>query len=135
MMLENLVADDRLLAQVRRVLVKLTPVLMTLAKADVRFFSDHKHPARQFLDRVTDRSLAFTDEQNDGYARFVQSIDAAVQGIVESHSPKAFAFAKQLETLLAIWQHEDRVQMQLREETARALLHVGAAQPAGPAPD
>ena len=124
MMLENLTQDERLLPQVRHTLRVLTPVLLELAQLDVRFFSDHKHPARQFLDRVTDRSLAYTEEGNEGYARFILSIDAAVRGIVESRWPKAFAFAKQLETLLAIWQSEDQLQMQLREETARALLHV-----------
>ena len=124
MMLENLTQDERLLPQVRHTLQVLTPVLLELAQLDVRFFSDHKHPARQFLDRVTDRSLAYTEEGNEGYARFILSIDAAVRGIVESRWPKAFAFAKQLETLLAIWQSEDQLQMQLREETARALLHV-----------
>lgn len=124
MMLENLTQDERLLPKVRQTLQVLTPVLLELAQLDVRFFSDHKHPARQFLDRVTDRSLAYTEEGNEGYARFILSIDAAVRGIVESRWPKAFAFAKQLETLLAIWQSEDQLQMQLREETARALLHV-----------
>ncbi len=124
MMLDNLTMDERLLAKVRGVLQGLSPALQQLSQTDVRFFSDHKHPARQFLDRVTDRSLAFTDEADEGYLRFVQSIQTAVQGVVASRAPKAVAFAVEMETLLAVWQKEDKAQMQLREETARGLLHV-----------
>jgi len=124
MMLENLTQDERLLPRVREALQGLASVLLVLVKSDVRFFSDHKHPARQFLDRITDRSLAFTEEVNEGYARFIQSIDAAVHNIVTSRAPKSIAFAAELENLLALWQKEDKLQMQLREETARALLHV-----------
>lgn len=124
MMLENLTQDERLLQRVRDALQGLTPSLILLSKSDVRFFSDHKHPAREFLDRVTDRSLAFTSETDEGFAWFVRSIDAAVQAIATSRAPKAMAFSQELESLLLRWQKEDKVQMQLREETARALLHV-----------
>lgn len=124
MMLENLTQDDRLLAQVRGALQGLASSLLDLSRADVRFFSDHRHPARQFLDRVTDRSLAYTSEQDIGYERFVQSIRGAVQSITASTEPKAVAFALELEKLAAVWQQDDKAQITLREETARALLHV-----------
>ena len=124
MMLENLTQDDRLLGQVRDALKGLTSSLLELARTDVRFFSDHRHPARQFLDRVTDRSLAYTSEQDIGYERFVQSIRSAVQSIKASSETKAVAFALEVEKLVAVWQQDDKVQIALREETARALLHV-----------
>lgn len=124
MMLDNLLQDERLMLKVRQVLQGLSPALLLLAQSDVRFFSDHKHPARQFLDRVTDRSLAFTSESDDGFAWFLRSIEASVQGVATSRAPKALAFASELERLLAVWQKDDKALMQLREETARALLHV-----------
>jgi len=124
MMLDNLTQDERLLGQVRDALQGLTPPLLELARTDVRFFSDHRHPARQFLDRVTDRSLAYTSEQDIGYERFVESIRGAVSSIKASPEAKAIAFALEVEKLLAVWQQDDKVQMALREETARALLHV-----------
>jgi hypothetical protein len=124
MMLENLTQDERLLPKVSSALQGLTPSLLQLSKLDVRFFSDHRHPARQFLDRVTDRSLAFTDEANDGYVRFVASIEGAVRAIDAWPDSKTTAFAEQIEALLAIWQQDDKALMQMREETARALLHV-----------
>lgn len=124
MMLENLIQDERLLPRVREVLRGLDGSLMELSRTDVRFFSDPKHPARQFLDRVTDRSLAFTGETEIGYARFIESIDAAVGSIVASTETRASAFAKEIEALQAVWHEDDKAQIRLREETARALLHV-----------
>jgi hypothetical protein len=124
MMLDNLTLDERLLGQVRDALQGLTSPLLELARTDVRFFSDHRHPARQFLDRVTDRSLAYTSEQDIGYERFVESIRGAVSSIKASPEAKAVAFALEIERLLAVWQQDDKAQMALREETARALLHV-----------
>lgn len=124
MMLDNLVQDDRLLTRIRGVLQGLSPALLPLARADTRFFSDLRHPARQFLDRVTDRSLAFTDEDDLAYQHFVQSVDEAVHGILASGLPMAQAFGQQLELLMARWQNEDKAQTLVREETARALLHV-----------
>ena len=124
MMLDNLTLDERLLEQVRDALQGLTSPLLELARTDVRFFSDHRHPARQFLDRVTDRSLAYTSEQDIGYERFVESIRGAVSSIKASPEAKAVAFALEMERLLAVWQQDDKAQMALREETARALLHV-----------
>jgi Protein of unknown function (DUF1631) len=124
MMLDNLVQDERLLPQVRAVLQGLSPALLPLTRADTRFFSDLRHPARQFLDRVTDRSLAFTDESDPAYQHFVKSVDDAVHGILASGLPMAQAFGQQIELLMARWQHEDKAQTLVREETARALLHV-----------
>ena len=124
MMLDNLTQDERLLGQVRSALQGLSGSLLELARSDVRFFSDHRHPARQFLDRVTDRSLAYTTEDEPGYARFVESINGAVQTINASTELRAVAFALEMEKLLSVWQQDDKAQLALREETARALLHV-----------
>ncbi|MBE2261796.1 MAG: DUF1631 family protein [Burkholderiaceae bacterium] len=124
MMIDNLVQDERLLQGVRDRLRQLQDSLLELSQSDVRFFSDHRHPARQFLDRVTDRSLAFTSENDEGYQRFLNSIESATAGIQSADVPAAMAFARELNRLAAIWQRDDKALLLLREETARKLLHV-----------
>ena len=124
MMIDNLMQDERLLAGVRGRLRELNTPLMELSQSDVRFFSDHRHPARQFLDRVTDRSLAFTSENDEGYQRFLTSIENAVLSIQNSQVSPAMAFAREMERLSTIWQRDDKALLLLREETARKLLHV-----------
>ncbi|HEX5570506.1 MAG TPA: DUF1631 family protein, partial [Ktedonobacterales bacterium] len=59
LMVDNLATDARLLPAVREVVRDLEPPLLRLALADPRFFSDRDHPARQLLQQLTQRSLAW----------------------------------------------------------------------------
>ena len=47
-----------------------------------------------------------------------------MQTINASTELRAVAFALEMEKLLSVWQQDDKAQLALREETARALLHV-----------
>ena len=73
---------------------------------------------------MTDRSLAFTSENDEGYQRFLNSIESSVQSIETATVPPAMAFGREMERLSAIWQRDDKALLLLREETARKLLHV-----------
>jgi Protein of unknown function (DUF1631) len=126
LMLDNLIADERLLPRVRAHLQTLEPVLMEIAKVDGRFFSDKQHAARQFLDKVTSRSLAFATERDPGYEVFVKSIDQSIQQLgarTTMGEDPSWAFAQVMQALEAVWQHQDANERTLREEAARALLH------------
>ena len=59
LMFDNLTQDRRLVNEYKRQLKAIEPAVLKLAQEDSRFFSDRNHPARQFLDRMTQRSLAF----------------------------------------------------------------------------
>src|SRR5206468_2094175 len=67
LMFENLDKDSRLLPEFKTQLKAIEPGVLRLAEQDSRFFSDRTHPARQFLDRVTQRSLGFSDAADPGY--------------------------------------------------------------------
>jgi hypothetical protein len=126
LMLDNLIADERLLPQVRAHLQTVEPLLMDMAKADVRFFSDKQHAARQFLDKVTSRSLAFATERDDGYASFVQSVEKSIESLnqkTQGGDTASQAFAEALRELEAVWARRDAQERIRREEAARALLH------------
>ncbi|MHB8948094.1 MAG: DUF1631 family protein [Rhodoferax sp.] len=123
LMLDNLMQDERLLRPVRALIKTLEPVLLALSDADPRFFSERQHPARQFLDRVTHRSLGFTSENDEGFSRFLGSISEAVKALGGGDGDAA-AFAQGLRQLDAGWAQEEAAQRQQQEEAARALLHV-----------
>lgn len=123
MMLESLIQDDRLLPPVRDLLVSLEAQLMKLAETDVRFFSDRLHPARQFLDRVINRSMGFTSVQDEGFAKYLRSVQQAVQALNAHADQGVAAFAAVLQKLMDHWSKEDKAQRLLNEETARALMH------------
>ena len=122
LMLENLMNDDRLLARVRQHLKDLEPVLLQLSQSDPRFFSDRQHPARQLLDRLTNRSLAFKSEDDDGFASFSKAISNSIQVLVGG-SGDAASFARVLRKLEDGWEREEEVQRKRLEEAAKSLLH------------
>jgi hypothetical protein len=122
MMLDNLMQDDRLLPPVRQLIKSLEPVLLTLAKADPRFFSERQHPARQFLDRLTHRSLAYASADDAGFPQFLTSISQAVADLAAG-AAEATEFAHVLQQLDAGWAQAEVAQRQQHEDAARALLH------------
>lgn len=122
MMIDNLMQDDRLLPGVRELIKTLEPVLLALSRADARFFSERQHPARQFLDQLTHRSLGYTSENDEGFFRFLKSIADAV-GVLTGGDGEAASFAWVLRELEAGWTRDEAVQRQQQEEGARALLH------------
>lgn len=122
LMLENLMKDHRMLAGVRNSLKQLEPVLMALSQSDARFFSERLHPARQFMDKITNRSLAFTSEDQPGYFHFQKTLNNAIKIIVGSGGD-AQSFARVLRKLEEGWQRDEQQQRQRAEEEARNLLH------------
>ena len=122
LMLENLTNDDRMVHKVRQHLKDLEPVLLQLAQSDPRFFSDRQHPARQLLDRITSRSLAFKSEDDDGFPNFSKTISNSIQ-VLAGGSGDAASFARVLRKLEDGWEREEEVQRKRQQEAAHALLH------------
>ncbi len=122
MMLENLAQDHRMLGGVRKNLKLMEPVLITLSQSDARFFSERQHPARQFMDKMTSRSLAFTSEDQPGFAHFQKNLEKSVK-ILANGPADANTFAQVLTKLEAVWAKDEHEQRQRAEEAARGLLH------------
>ena len=122
LMVENLLADDRLLPRVRNFLKELEPVLLQLSQSDPRFFSERQHPARQLLDRLTNRSLAFKSENDEGFSRFSKAISNSIQVLV-SGTGDAASFARVLRKLEDGWERDEEAQRKRQEEAAQSLLH------------
>jgi hypothetical protein len=122
LMFDHLSEDRRLLPSLKRELRAMEPAVYRLAKEDSRFFSDRTHPARQVLDRLTQRSLAFQSEDDPGWPRFMASVQAASKWL-ESKVVDADTFGELLDHLSEQWTELDVASKQKREEAARALLH------------
>lgn len=122
MMFDHLAEDRRLLPSLKRELKKMEKAVYRLTQEDSRFFSDRNHPARQVLDRITQRSLAFSSEQDAGWKRFLESVESASHWL-ESKVIDADTFGELLDHLQSQWGGQDQGARQKREEAARALLH------------
>lgn len=122
LMLDNLVQDRRMLPGIRQNLKAMEPVLLRLSHTDPRFFSERKHPARHFLDKITSRSLAFTSEDEPGFGRFQKTLDNAVS-VLSGGEGDANAFLRVLRKLEDGWAQDEQQHRQRAEEAARSLLH------------
>jgi len=122
LMLENLMQDRRLLPMVRKSLSSMEPVLLKLSQSDARFFSDRQHPARQFLDKLTHRSLAYSSQEEPGFVAFNAVFEKSIAQIAAGECDAA-AFAKVLGTLEDNWARAEQEQRHRAEEAARGLLH------------
>jgi hypothetical protein len=122
LMFDNLAQDQRLLPEFKRQLKAIEPAVLKLTQQDSRFFSDRTHPARQFLDRITQRSLAFAAEQDAGWRRFLTTVEDSVRWL-DSKVVDAETFGELMDHLQDSWVDHDQVVRQRREEAARALLH------------
>jgi hypothetical protein len=122
LMFDNLAQDQRLIPEFKSQLKAMEQAVFTLAQHDSRFFSDRTHPARQFLDRVTQRSLAFSSEADDGWRRFLATVQDAVKWL-DSKVVDAEVFGELMDNLQEQWTDHDKVLRGRREEAARALLH------------
>ena len=122
LMFDNLAQDRRLMPEFQSQLKAMEPAVFTLAQHDSRFFSDRTHAARQFLDRITQRSLAFSSTSDDGWRRFLGTVEDAVTWL-DSKVVDAEVFGELIDQLQAKWAEHDKVLLGRREEAARALLH------------
>lgn len=122
LMFENLGKDKRLMQQFQAQLSAIEPAVQKLSAEDSRFFSDRTHPARQFLDKVTQRSLGYSDADDPGWKRFMGTVEDAVKWL-DSKVVDADTFGELLDNLQDKWTDHDSGIKQRREEAARALLH------------
>lgn len=122
LMFDNLAQDQRLLPEFKRQLKAIEPAVLKLTQEDSRFFSDRTHPARQFLDRVTQRSLAFSSENDPGWRRFLVTVEDSVRWL-GSKVVDADTFGELMDHLQEKWVDHDQVLLHRREEAARVLLH------------
>ena len=122
LMFDNLALDQRLMPEFKHQLKAMEQAVFTLAQHDSRFFSDRTHPARQFLDRITQRSLAFSSVADDGWRRFLATVEDSVTWL-DSKVVDADTFGELIDNLQSEWAEHDQVLHGRREEAALALLH------------
>jgi hypothetical protein len=122
LMVDNIANDPRLLEPVQQTVRDLEPALLRLALADPRFFSDKKHPARQLLEQLTQRSLAWQSADAPGFSSFLDPLQQAVDALLSTRisGPEPFDFA--LKSLEEAWGDQQKSDRRYREKAVRALL-------------
>ena len=106
LMLDSQLNDDRLQPAVAVLIRSLEPVLLRLAQSDPRFFSDRQHPARQLLEWIVRRSLAYRSEAEPDFCRFLAALSQAVN-VLTGPDLGAALFATVLHRLQDDWKLDE----------------------------
>jgi hypothetical protein len=126
LMVDNIAHDPRLLDPVQHVIRNLEPALLRLALADPRFFTDKGHPARQLLQELTHRSLAYDSENSPGFGGFLKELEAAVSPLASLDIKDDEPFERVLIGLQEAWAQAARQKERAREQAVFALQHAEA---------
>ncbi len=103
LMIDNLVHDTRLLEPVRHIIERLEPALLRLVLIDARFFIDRQHPARQLLQEIAQRGLAFGSVDEPQFNAFLVSLQRFVSPLSSLHIDSAVPFDLALRSLQSLW--------------------------------
>ena len=122
LMIEQLVNDKRLLPQVRQIIANAEPAFLRLAVTDPRFFSDKSHPARQLLETITAKSLAYSSEESAGFAGFMLDLHEVALLLTEEDASDAQHFAGLLQVFEEKRALRSRETQQVQGLAVRALL-------------
>ncbi len=123
LMIEQLLADSRLLGPVRQVIAHIEPAFLRLALTDPRFFSDKLHPARRLLEVITASSLAFAHENAAGFASFMQNLQAVAGELSAPHGEMEPDFAVVLQDFERRQASQGQESTQAQNRAVQALLH------------
>lgn len=123
LMVDNIADDQRLLEPLREQIRRLKAPLMALSRTDPRFFGDRQHPARQLLESITQRGLAFSEQGDSAFAGFLQPLKECVDELCRIDIEDAQAFDAARCTLNDCWDDNAAREQRRRRAAVEALLH------------
>jgi hypothetical protein len=123
LMVDNMARNPRLLEPIQQLIADLEPALLLLSLADPRFFSDKQHPARELLQEITHRSLAFESVESAGFDDFLKLLEQALEPLGSDVIESAEPFERVLSDLRERWHVAAREQDLARDEAVRVLQH------------
>lgn len=123
LMVDNMARNPRLLEPIQRLIAELEPALLLLSLVDPRFFTDKQHPARELLQEITHRSLAYESTQAPGFGGFLKDLQQAVEPLASAAIDNAEPFERVLDGLRETWRLAAQDRERAREDAVRVLQH------------
>jgi hypothetical protein len=126
LMVDNMARDPRLLPPIQQLIRNVEPPLLRLALVDPRFFTDKQHVARQLLQEITHRSMAFGSVNAAGFAAFLSELETTLQPLVTSEIASPEPFEQTLQVLQQRWERESESKERERDAAVEVLKHAEA---------
>lgn len=123
LMVDNMARNPRLLAPIQHLIAGMEPALMLLSLGDPRFFTDKQHPARELLQEITQRSMAYESTEAPGFGGFLKNLQQAVEPLSSIAIENAEPFERVLAGLREGWRLAALQKEHDREAAVKALQH------------
>ena len=123
LMVDNMARNPRLLEPIQSLIAGLEPSLLLLSLVDPRFFSDKQHPARELLQEIVNRSMAFESTQSPGFGGFLKVVQEAVEPLSSAAIDNAEPFERVLKGLREGWRVAALEKERARAAAVQALQH------------
>ncbi len=120
LILASITSDERILPPVRELIAGLKPALLQLARGDLHFFSDKKHPARLLLEELAQHGFTYDSVEAEGFADFIADMRQALARL----SPAAGVsetFERVLVRLRHIWSQAEQGRQAQQQAAVQAL--------------
>ena len=127
-LVNHVAQDHRLLAPVRESIVALEPALMRLSMVEPHFFSDEKHPGRQLMERVAQRSFKFNDEFSPEFNTFFKPLTQAFNALNGLEEVNATRFGAALSALENHWSAQDQAEATRQRDMLERMRFAEARQ-------
>jgi hypothetical protein len=127
-LVNHVAQDHRLLAPVRESIVALEPALMRLSMVDPHFFGDEKHPGRQLMERVAQRSFRFNDEFSPEFNTFFKPLTQAFNALNGLGEVNATRFDAALSALENHWSAQDEAEATRKRDMLERVRFADARQ-------
>lgn len=121
LIIANIAGDPRILPPVWQLIYGLEPALLVLARTDLNFFHDKKHPARQLLEEVVQHSFAYQSEESTGFAAFLGHLRLTLDDIDPARAGGPAVFAAAMERLNRHWAQAEQVREAQRKAAVQTL--------------
>ena len=121
LIIANIAGDPRILPPVWLLVHEMEPALLTLARSDLNFFHDKRHPARLLLEEIVQRSFAYERAEASGFDAFLEQARQVLDGIDPAQAGSPAPFAAALAQLRQQWGQADRARQAQQQAAVQAL--------------
>ncbi|MEK9951801.1 MAG: DUF1631 family protein [Curvibacter sp.] len=118
--MRNITENPHLLPPVRRLLAGMEPALLQLARTDLHFFSDKKHPARVLLEEIAQHSFAYESVHAEGFPQLMDRLELCLH-VITPATATSDIFALALAQLREEWDAAERSRTAQQQAAVQAL--------------
>jgi hypothetical protein len=124
---EQILADSKLIENVRSLLARLKPAVLSLARRDPALVRQADHPAWQLLNRLSAHCAGYHDPEDERLGEFQRFAQAVIDRIVALPEPQSHHFLKAQDDINRFIDERSREALERSKEALEKLQRIERA--------